>query len=52
MDQAGRLEKGMQASVRWSSIRIVVYATSHQRMTAMLWRLNVIAQCYYAICRT
>ena len=36
MDQAGRLEKGMQASVRWNSIRIVVYVTSHQRMTAML----------------
>ena len=27
MDQAGRLEKGMQASVRWSSIRIVVCET-------------------------
>ena len=47
MDQAGRLEKGMQASVRWSSIKIVVYDDRDA-----YWRLNVITQCYYAICRT
>ena len=40
MDQAGRLEKGMQASVRWSSIRIVVYATSKKQDTCYIfWQL-------------
>ena len=40
MDQAGRLEKGMQASVRWSSIRIVVYATSKKPDTCYIfWQL-------------